>query len=105
MNTYRTLAAVTLALSAFAAQADSGYPRDGDGNNYPASTQTGSPLTREAVVAELLAARAAGTLPQDYEWKYVHAAMGFQSATALSRAEVRNDAMVAAKANRTSSAE
>eukprot|EP01034_Spumella_vulgaris_P039541 gene39540-biopygen33596 len=51
MNTYRTLAAVTLALSAFAAQADSALPRDGDWNNYPLSAQSGSTLTREAVVA------------------------------------------------------
>lgn len=35
MNTYRTLAAVTLALSAFAAQADSALPSDGNWNNYP----------------------------------------------------------------------
>jgi hypothetical protein len=105
MNTYRTLAAVTLALSAFAAQADSALPRDGDWNNYPLSAQSGSTLTREAVVAELVAARAAGNLPQDHEWYNVPAPLGTSGATALTRAEVRNDAMAAAKAGRTSSAE
>ncbi len=38
-------------------------PRDGDWNSYPLTNQTNSSLTREAVVADLVASRAAGTLP------------------------------------------
>ena len=54
MNSYRTLAVAALAFSAFAAQADSAVPRDGDWNSYPLTSQTHSSLTREAVVADLL---------------------------------------------------
>ncbi|MCZ8094711.1 MAG: DUF4148 domain-containing protein [Acidovorax sp.] len=104
MNTYRTLAAVTLALSAFAAQADSALPSDGNWNNYPLSAQSGSTLTREAVVAELVAARAAGNLPQDSEWYNVPAPLNVNG-SALARTDARNDAMAAAKSGRTSSAE
>lgn len=105
MNTYRTLAAVTLAFSAFAAQADSGLPRDGDWNNYPLNTQASSSLTREAVVADLVASRAAGTLPQDAEWYNVPAPLNLQGATATARTDVRQDAMAAAKSGRTSAAQ
>ena len=55
MNSYRTLAIAALAFSAFAAQADSAVPRDGDWNSYPLTNQTHSSLTREAVVADLVA--------------------------------------------------
>ena len=54
MNSYRTLAVAALAFSAFAAQADSAVPRDGDWNSYPLTSQTHSSLTREAVVADLV---------------------------------------------------
>ncbi len=107
MNTYRTLAAAalaTLALSAFAAQADSALPSDGNWNNYPLSAQASSTLTREAVVAELVAARAAGTLPQDSEWYNVPAPLSING-SALARTDARNDAMAAAKGGRASSAE
>jgi hypothetical protein len=99
MNAYRTLTAVTLALTAFAAQADSALPRDGDWNSYPLAT-TSSTLTREAVVAELVAARQSGTLPQDAEWYNVPAPLNIPG-TALSRAEVREGAVAAAKGART----
>ncbi len=107
MNTYRTLAAAalaTLALSAFAAQADSALPSDGNWNNYPLSAQASSTLTREAVVAELVAARAAGTLPQDSEWYNVPAPLNL-GGTALAATETGNGAVAASKTGRTTGAE
>jgi hypothetical protein len=56
------------------------------------------------VVAELVAARAAGTLPQDSEWYNVPAPLSING-SALARTDARNDAMAAAKAGRASSAE
>jgi hypothetical protein len=81
MTTYRTLTvAAALALSALAAQADSPLPRDGDWSNHP-PTETGAPgaLTREAVIADLVASRKAGTLPRDGEWYIAPAPLGATS--------------------------
>ncbi|MFZ2857047.1 DUF4148 domain-containing protein [Acidovorax sp.] len=99
MNMHRTLTvAVTLALSAFAAQAQSAAPHEGDWSNYPATVEAPSTLTREAVIAELVAARKAGTLPRDGEWDNVPAPISTQSGTVLTREAVRAEAMEAAKA-------
>lgn len=70
MTTYRTLTvAAALALSALAAQADSPLPRDGDWSNHAlTTTEPPGALTREAVIADLVASRKAGTVPHDGEW-------------------------------------
>mgnify|MGYP006369362435 CR=1 FL=1 len=104
MNSYRTLAVAALAFSAFAAQADSAVPRDGDWNSYPLTSQTHSSLTREAVVADLVASRAAGTLPQDSEWYNVPAPLNL-GGTALAATETGNGAVAASKTGRTTGAE
>lgn len=101
MNNYRTLTTVAvLALSAFAANAQS---NNGDAGTYPAVQETHSTLTREAVVAELVSARANGTLPRDGNWSNVPAplAMSGQSNTTVTRSEVRAEAVAAARANET----
>ncbi len=71
MTRYRSIALAALALSAFAAQAQTGAtatPAD------TATTAAPAPLTREAVIAELAASRAAGnTTPRDGEWYNVPA--------------------------------
>jgi len=65
-------AAAVIALSAFSAQADTGTQTDWI--HYPAVNQaTSSTLTREAVVADLVAARQNGTLPRDGDWSNVPA--------------------------------
>lgn len=81
MTTYRTLTVATaLALSAFAAQADSSLPRDGYWSDQPlAATEASTTLTREAVIADLVASRKAGTLPRDGEWYNVPAPLGSTS--------------------------
>ncbi len=84
MNNYRTLTTVAvLALSAFAANAQSNNAMNyGEGDVYPAALQSApSTLTREAVIAELVSARANGTLPRDGNWSNVPAplAMSGQS--------------------------
>lgn len=106
MNNYRTLTTVAvLALSAFAANAQSNNAMNyGEGDVYPAAVQsTPSTLTREAVIAELVSARANGTLPRDGNWSNVPAplAMSGQSNTTVTRSEVRAEAIAAARANET----
>ncbi|WP_236748503.1 DUF4148 domain-containing protein [Acidovorax carolinensis] len=83
MTTYRTLAVAALALSAIAAQADSPLPRDGDGSSLPLTmTETPGALTREAVIADLVASRKAGTVPRDGEWYNAPAPLGVTSSGA-----------------------
>ena len=65
MNTYRTFAAVAvLSLGALAANA---APQENYEINYPTATPAAAPstVTREAVIAELIAARKADTLPRE----------------------------------------
>lgn len=99
MTSYRTLTiAAALALSALAAQAESPLPRDGDWSNHSlTATEAPSTLTREAVVADLVASRQAGTLPRAGEWYNVPAPLGFHSGTALARDAEPVGAMTAAK--------
>ncbi|MBP3980127.1 MULTISPECIES: DUF4148 domain-containing protein [unclassified Acidovorax] len=84
MTTYRTLAvAAALTLTALAAQADSPPPLDGDRANQPlTATEAPGTLTREAVIADLVASRKAGTLPRDGEWYNAPAPLGTTSAGA-----------------------
>ena len=93
--------AAALALSTFAAQAAGPQlPTHGEWSSAPLATEAHSTLTRQAVVADLLAAREAGTMPRDGEWSNVPAPLGSASAaTALTRAEVRAEAIAAVKAN------
>lgn len=103
MNNYRTLTTVAvLALSAFAANAQSNNGGAfGEGDIYPAAVQSApSTLTREAVIAELVAARANGTLPRDGDWSNAPAplALSGQSNTTVTRSEVRAQAIAAARA-------
>jgi len=97
---YRTLAtAAAIALSAFAANAASGV--EGDGSNYPAASTATSGLTREAVVADLVAARQNGTLPRAGDWYDVPAPLAISSnETVLTRKEVQAETVAAAKSNR-----
>lgn len=84
MHAYRTLTvAAVLALTALAtlaAQADSPLPRDGDGSNHAlTTTEPPGALTREAVIADLVASRKAGTVPHDGEWYNAPAPLGVTS--------------------------
>lgn len=102
MNAYRTLTvAAALALSTLAAQAAGPQlPTTGEWSSAPLTAEAPSTLTRQAVVADLVAAREAGTMPRDGEWSNVPAPLGSASAaTTLTRAEVRAEAIAAAKAN------
>ncbi|WP_026434750.1 DUF4148 domain-containing protein [Acidovorax sp. JHL-9] len=75
MNAHPTLPiAAALAVGALAAQADSALPGDSEWSNYPLTTT--STLTRETVIAELVAARKAGTMPSDREWYNIPAPLG-----------------------------
>ncbi len=68
MKTHLTFAAAAFALAAAGAHA---APQDTYGEEYPDYTQSmtdGSSLSREAVVADLMQARRAGTLPRYGEW-------------------------------------
>lgn len=87
MTRYLTLTfATALGLSALAAQADSQLPGDGDWTNYPVtSTKAPGSLTREAVIADLVASRKAGTLPRPGEWHDVPAPLGRSSGTMHAR--------------------
>lgn len=87
--------AATLALGGLsAAHADSSATTANPyGESYPVEQASQSTLTREAVIAELVAARANGTMPRDGEWYNVPAPIGQDSATALTREEVRNEAI------------
>lgn len=101
MTNYRTLTAVAaLALSAFAANAQS---NNGDASIYPSLQSAPSTLTREAVIAELVSARQNGTLPQGGDWYDVPAplALSGQSDTTVTRAQVRAQAVAAARAGET----
>ncbi len=101
MTNYRTLTAVAaLALSAFAAHAQS---NNGDASIYPSLQSAPSTLTREAVIAELVSARESGTLPRGGDWYDVPAplALSGQSGSTVTRAEVRAQAVAAARAGET----
>ena len=106
MHAYRTLTvAVALALTALTAQATSPLPGDSDGSNHALTTTEGpGALTREAVIADLVASRKAGTLPQDGEWYNAPAPLGTTStgawlpggmpavpSSALARGDQRDD--------------
>ena len=97
---YRTLAALSvLALSSWAAQAQS-VGAFGEGSNYPAAASTQTTLTRAAVAADLAAARANGTMPHDAEGSDV-AYSDVSAHGSRSRAEVRAEAIAAARAHKT----
>ena len=100
MTHYRTLTTfAVLALSGFAANAQS---NNGDAGVYPAFDNTPSTLTREAVVAELVNARQNGSLPHGGEWYEVPAPLALSGqTTTVTRAEVRAQAIAAARANET----
>lgn len=67
MKNFRTIAALSLfALGSVAAHAQSSGAF-GDNSNYPAAASTASALTRQAVIADLQAARANGAMPHDAE--------------------------------------
>ena len=73
-------------------------PRDGDWSNHSlTATEAPSTLTREAMVADLVASRQAGTLPRAGEWYNVPAPLGFHSGTALARDSEPVGAMTAAR--------
>lgn len=94
---YRTLATLTvLAMSAFAAQAQS--PFEGDLSNTPEIQSVPSTLTRAAVVAELQTARANGTLARDGDLSQAPRSIA-QVRSTLSRDAVRAEAIAAAKAD------
>lgn len=80
MTRYRSLALAAIALSALAAQAQTSAP-----------AAAPAPLTREAVIAELAASRAAGnsaTQPRDGEWYNVPAPLAIgQSGAATTQAK------------------
>ncbi|BEU94459.1 DUF4148 domain-containing protein [Acidovorax sp. DW039] len=96
---YRTLAALSvLALSSLAAQAQS-QGAFGEASNYPATQSAPSTLTRAAVQAELAAARANGTMPQDSE--AFDGAFTNQVHGTRTRAEVRNEAIAASRSYHT----
>jgi hypothetical protein len=72
MNAIRTLSIAALALSALASQAQTSTT----------TTENAAPLTREAVIAELVASRAAGnTTPRDGEWYNVPAPLAIGSSS------------------------
>ena len=100
MKNFRTIAALSLfALGSVAAHAQSSGAF-GDSSNYPAAASTASALTRQAVIADLQAARANGGMPHDAEGSDVaNSAAAVNSAR--SRAEVRAEAIAAHKAYQT----
>lgn len=104
MKNFRTLAALSVfALGSVAAHAQSAGPV-GDNANYPAAASASSALTRQAVIAELQAARANGAMPHDAEGADVaYSSASVQSAR--SRAEVRAEAIAASKADQTAHGE
>ncbi|ABM34455.1 DUF4148 domain-containing protein [Paracidovorax citrulli] len=96
------IAAALLALSAFSAQADTGI--QGDWNNYPAVNDTPSTLTREAVIADLVAARQNGTMPRGGDWSDVPAPLALSGAAGgdtqvVTREQVRAEAIAAARSH------
>lgn len=101
---YRTLAALSvLALSSWAAQAQS-MNIDGDGSNYPAGPVAQSSLTRAEVLAQLAEARANGTMPSYAEGSDVAYSDGALRGV-RSRAEVRAEAIAAARSDKTAHGE
>ncbi|SFD45972.1 DUF4148 domain-containing protein [Paracidovorax konjaci] len=93
-------ATAVIALSAFAAQADTRV--EGDGSNYPATASTPSTLTREAVIADLVASRKNGTLPRGGDWSDVPAPLALGNADrapVVAREQVRAEAVAAARSN------
>lgn len=81
MTAYRTLTiAAALIFSALGAQADTAPSGDGDGSNRPlTATEAPGALTREVVIADLVASRKAGTLPRDGDWYNAPAPLGATS--------------------------
>ena len=100
MKNFRTNAALSLfALGSVAAHAQTSGAF-GDNSNYAAAASTASALTRQAVIADLQAARANGAMPHDAEGSDVaYSAAAVNSAR--SRAEVRAEAIAAHKAGQT----
>lgn len=97
MNLYRTTT-LAAALSLAALSAHAAPPMYGE--TYPATPATPSTLTRAEVVADLVAARQAGTLPRTGDWSNAPAPLAIGTST-RSRAEVREEAIAAAHAGRT----
>ena len=94
MNLYRTLSlTAALAVSTMAAQA---APQDTYGETYPVYQATPSTLTRAEVIAELVAARQAGTMPRTGDWSNTPAPLALAPST-LTREAVRSEAIAAAK--------
>ena len=94
MNLYRTLSlTAALVVSTMAAQA---APQDTYGETYPVYQATPSTLTRAEVIAELVAARQAGTLPRTGDWSNTPAPLALAPST-LTREAVRSEAMATAK--------
>ena len=104
MNSYRTLAVAALAFSAFAAQADSPCPR-WRLEQLPADQPDPLFPTREAVVADLVASRAAGTLPRDGEWYNVPAPLNIQGVTATAGTDAGKNSVAASQSGRSTAAE
>ena len=83
MTMYRNLTVAALSLSALAALAGTPQTEDGIGSKTAtASPEASRTLTREAVIADLVTARKAGTLPRDGEWYNAPAPLGSTSAGA-----------------------
>ncbi|WP_019701917.1 DUF4148 domain-containing protein [Paracidovorax oryzae] len=94
------IAAALLALSAISAQADTRI--QGDWNNYPAvNDSTPSTLTREAVIADLVAARQNGTMPRGGDWSDVPAPLALSNSNTqvVTRDQVRSEAIAAARSH------
>ncbi|MHA7598727.1 DUF4148 domain-containing protein [Alicycliphilus sp. T452] len=92
----KTLIAAALALGAIATAHADAPIQYGEGS-YPGNAMQSQPstLTREAVIADLVAARANGTMPRSGEWDDMAAG----TASARTRAEVRKEAIEAAQAS------
>jgi len=90
--------AATLALGGVSvAHADTAVTTNFYGESYPVEQSAPSTLTREAVIADLVAARANHTMPRDGEWDNVPARIGNSAASTLTREEVRNEAIAATR--------
>ena len=95
----RALVAAVMTLGAIAtAHADSAFQQYGEAN-YPGDSMQSQPstLTRTAVIADLMAARANGTLPRYEEWSGMSTPVAATMST-LTRAEVRQQAIDATQA-------
>ncbi|NMM76612.1 hypothetical protein B2J86_06580 [Acidovorax sp. SRB_14] len=99
MKTHLIFAAAALSLAAAGAHAAPHDTSGTYGEQYPDYTQTmaGSSLTREAVVADLMEARRAGTLPRYGEWDQDRAPLAGPPNT-LTRDAVRSEGMAAERA-------